>query len=318
MIDNSKIYFKKRDTFNQKINEINPNSIVFIEEDESIWTHGHFFTGKKAIMDYVDQKYDQLLENFADPQVVENVQKIIEIVENYYSDPDIEGSRPTDFFNNNSYTKDEVYNKEEADAKFLTIEAYEGKMYPLSVSLSLEGSSLREYEAEQYTVQLAYYVTKKGNTINDSEVTLSITSGPSDARIHKNISTRKAVVNIFQPGTYTIRVDASYNGETASAQSIFTFVRPTYIGFDSENVNINNLSKSVVGSVSGVSGRTINNPTKGNYLWIITPFGKPTVATDQGFTYIVDMTDAVKTENGLHYYRSTSAVDVSELTYYIR
>ena len=62
---------------------------------------------------------------------------------------------------------------------------------------------------------------------------------------------------------------------------------------------------------------SIQNVVEGSYLWIVSPYQVSMVATDPGFTYRVRML-AVENNTGLYYYRSSSAIDVSHLTYYIK
>ena len=62
---------------------------------------------------------------------------------------------------------------------------------------------------------------------------------------------------------------------------------------------------------------TIENTIAGSYLWIITPLNLNLVATDPGFTYKVE-TILAGSKDGIKYYRSNSAIDVSNLTYYIK
>jgi hypothetical protein len=62
---------------------------------------------------------------------------------------------------------------------------------------------------------------------------------------------------------------------------------------------------------------TLQNNVSGNYLWIVSPYNLQKVATDSGFVYEVKMV-TINTINGLKYYRSNSALDISNLTYYIK
>jgi hypothetical protein len=63
--------------------------------------------------------------------------------------------------------------------------------------------------------------------------------------------------------------------------------------------------------------KTLENTISGSYLYIITPLPVNVVATDPGFTYKVKMI-LIDSIDGLNYYRSNSAVDISNLTYYIK
>lgn len=93
----------------------------------------------------------------------------------------------------------------------------------------------------------------------------------------------------------------------------------TYYGFSLEE-NPENLDLSLLQKYNSDSLKMTNNIENtiyGSYLWIVSPFILNKVATDEGFTFGVKMLP-VSEKNGLHYYRSSSKIDICNLTYYIR
>lgn len=93
----------------------------------------------------------------------------------------------------------------------------------------------------------------------------------------------------------------------------------TYYGFSLEE-NPENLDLSLFNEYKASNlkmTKNIENKEYGSYLWIISPFILNKVATDEGFTFKVKM-DLVYNKNGINYYRSSSKVDISNLTYYIK
>ena len=75
-----------------------------------------------------------------------------------------------------------------------------------------------------------------------------------------------------------------------------------YIGFGDENIRMTEI---------------IKNKVWGYHLWIVSPYALHKVATDENFSFEVKMVP-VAYRNGLHYYRSSSKVDICNLTYYIK
>jgi hypothetical protein len=108
-------------------------------------------------------------------------------------------------------------------------------------------------------------------------------------------------------------------GETATGKVQVNLVTPTYLGFyntsDYNEVNTSTFIKKIKDSIT--MSETIENTVAGSYLWIVTPLTVNSVATDPGFTYKVEMIFA-GTIDGIKYYRSNSAIDISNLTYYIK
>ena len=122
-------------------------------------------------------------------------------------------------------------------------------------------------------------------------------------------------------GTYEYMVAAiNSKNQMLTNSTTVRVILPTYIGFSSEPedkslVDLSTLTKKVKTSISMTE--TIENTVSGSYLYIITPLTVSLVATDPGFTYKVTMLNK-GTLNGFNYYRSSSAVDISNLTYYIK
>ena len=172
--------------------------------------------------------------------------------------------------------------------------------------------TLKEYTGEAQPINITC-VTKKGNTtVTPDSVELS----------YRGITTTTNgfyTANIQEKGTTTFTAVCTYGEETATCSGTVNIVLPTYLGFSSvttsNELDISSLSKRIVSNISMTE--SIQNVTEGSYLWIVSPFVVQRVATDPGFTYKVSML-AVDNKNGLYYYRSSSAIDVSHLTYYIK
>ncbi len=91
-----------------------------------------------------------------------------------------------------------------------------------------------------------------------------------------------------------------------------------YIGFGDENINdldLNSLTKRHQENIRMTE--IIKNKVWGYHLWIVSPYALHKVATDENFSFEVKMVP-VAYRNGLHYYRSSSKVDICNLTYYIK
>ena len=193
-------------------------------------------------------------------------------------------------------TKEELYNVQ----------------YPLTVKLVLT-PTLCEYTGENQAVTLSV-ITKKGKTtVVPDSITLKLNNNES---ITIN-STYQTEIN--RKGTTTFEVTCKRGLEEVTETTSIDFVLPTYIGFnvseDSTNLNLNTLSKRIKSDIK--FSEAIQNVDAGSYLWIVSPFNVNKVAVDEGFTYIVRMV-CVDNRDGLYYYRSNSAIDVSHLTYYIK
>lgn len=111
-----------------------------------------------------------------------------------------------------------------------------------------------------------------------------------------------------------------YGGDYLNEKN-FIYIPPiTYIGFSLEK-DFNKVDTSTLierhlsSSIETVE--KINNELYGSYLWIISPYPLTKVATDEGFTFEVKMLP-VGYKNDTHYYRSSSKVDLCNLTYYIK
>ena len=157
-------------------------------------------------------------------------------------------------------------------------------------------------------------VTKKGNNV-------VVPDSISLRYKNNNVSVNNGMyaTEISDKGVTTFTAVCTYGEETATCNGSVNITLPTYFGFSSvDSLDLLNLGDLTKRLLSGISmSQTIQNSTSGNYLWIVSPYTLNAVATDQGFTYRVAMTSA-GSKDGLYYYRSNSAIDVSNLTYYIR
>lgn len=193
-------------------------------------------------------------------------------------------------------TKEELYNVQ----------------YPLTVKI-VASPTLSEFTGENQTVTLSI-LTKKGNTTVVPElITLK-----QDSKEPININSVHQV-NINKKGTTTFEVTCKLGLEEVTETVSVDFVLPTYIGFNtsdnSTNLDLNTLSKRIKANTQ--FSEAIQNVDAGSYLWIVSPFNVHKVATDEGYTYVVRMLN-IDYKDGLYYYRSSSAIDVSHLTYYIK
>lgn len=182
---------------------------------------------------------------------------------------------------------------------------------PLKATLYVS-PTLVEYtgEPKNFTVTC---VAKKGNTtVNPNSTTISY-RGITDT------INGAYVAQVSEKGNTTFNVTCTYGEETANCSATITLTLPTYLGFSTAEeaayLDLNVLSKKIVSKIQMTE--SLQNNVKGNYLWIVSPYRVTDVATDPGFTYKVKML-AINNINGLYYYRSSSALDISHLTYYIK
>lgn len=196
----------------------------------------------------------------------------------------------------NYVTKEELYNMQN----------------PLKVSISAS-PSLSEYTGNN--IQISINITaKKGNTtITPDSIQLSYKGTTID------VSNLPYIVTLQDKGTTSFNATCTKGQEEASSSTSVSIVLPIYIGFslseNEQNIDLSKFLKRVKSNIQMTE--SIQNTIAGSYLWIISPFTVNQVATDPGFTYKVKM-NAVQNINGLYYYRSNSAVDISYLTYYIK
>lgn len=182
---------------------------------------------------------------------------------------------------------------------------------PLKAFMSVS-PTLIEYTGETKNISVTC-TAKKGNTnVTPSSIELSYRGNTV------NINGTH-VAEIQQSGVTTFNATLHYKNETATCSGSVNITLPTYIGFSlaetAETVNLQDLTKKIVSGLTMTE--TLQNNVSGNYLWIVSPYNLQKVATDQGFIYEVKMA-SMNTINGLKYYRSNSALDVSNLTYYIK
>lgn len=275
MINNQKAFFQTSKAFNAALanGDIDQNTIVFIKDIRSIWTHGVMFNGNGG-GGSVNIDIDSILSTTS-TNPVENRAIAAEF------------------------------------EKYLTKDEYDLIQNPVKMSVSVN-PSVAEY-GNDVTLSISWNITRKG-VAQQAESIRVIVDGTTN-----NASGTTYSTTVSSVGTHSITVTAVVNGTTVSSSTSMQIVRPTYIGFSSastaSNVSLSNLTKSVVTQVSAT--KTLSNTVNGNYLWIVTPYILNTVATDQGFTYTVEMSKE-GTIDGLNYYRSVQSIDVSNLTYYIK
>lgn len=195
---------------------------------------------------------------------------------------------------------------------YITMEDFYNIQNPLKVTVNVS-PSLVEYTGNSRTITITAQA-KKGNTdINNATYTISYGT-VSNESFNKTYS---ALISV--KGTTTFTVNCQSGSETASAKGSVNFVLPTYYGFDNtdnyNSVDLSKLTKKIKSSIS--STETLENLIAGSYLWIVSPFTLDMAATDPGYTYRVAM-NSMGSKDGLNYYRSNSAVDISNLTYYIK
>ena len=182
---------------------------------------------------------------------------------------------------------------------------------PLKLTLSIS-STLLEYTGNPYTIRITAQAKKGNNNVNADSYQISFNS--TTAEFNGEYET-----TISNKGITSFNVTCTLGEETAAGRVQVNLVLPTYIGFyNSSNyseVDITSFTKRIKDSISMTE--TIENTVAGSYLWIVTPLNLNSVATDPGFTYKVETTLAGSI-NGIKYYRSNSAIDVSNLTYYIK
>lgn len=332
MIENNKLFYQTYDAFQSALQsgQINRSAIVFIKDEQLIWTHDTFF-GEKEKGPFTNENYvtwDALdryalssdLEGLAtknelndyvksedligiNQETLETIQQLRELLED---NSDIQSLLELISSKADKSELDAYSTKEELNA-YMTKAEYDDITNPMSVRVTAS-PSLIEYDGQSHNVTITCTVTKKGATVQPSNVNISINNASVS-------NSTPYTAHLQNEGRHTISAVATYNGKSATATATVNIVRPTYIGFGPSNVDLQTLSKSVITSIS--MSKQMSNDVSGNYLWIVTPHTVNTVATDNGFTYTVDMQDEGVT-NGLHYYRSVLGVDVSVLTYYIK
>ena len=211
---------------------------------------------------------------------------------------------------------------------FLTKEEYDDIQNPFKVTISAN-PNLIEYDpdpnGEGTTITISGQAKKGSTNISASYQVYYVKSlnenVPLNDMVEPITNPPKFLHTIKELGTYKYMIAAinSKNQVTTDSTTV-RIILPTYIGFSSEPedkalVDLSTLTKKVKTSISMTE--TIENTVSGSYLYIITPLTVSLVATDPGFTYKVTMLNK-GTLNGFNYYRSSSAVDISNLTYYIK
>lgn len=215
----------------------------------------------------------------------------------------------------NYVTRDELsnYTTDVDLSGYMTKEDFYNANNIFNIQITSVSPKLFEYTGEAVTITIGYKVQKGNTPVTPQTITVN------GQTIANPQSTGSVTVNHSALGSLSIRIDASYNSETAYASTTVTSVRPTYYGFSSadtaQGVVLVNMHKTILGSAT--MHATIANTVAGNYLWLVSPFNIAKVAVDENFTYVVAMENPV-TIDGLKYYRSKQQIDVCELTYYIK
>lgn len=183
---------------------------------------------------------------------------------------------------------------------------------PLTASMNVS-PTLIEYDGLPKQVVINC-VTRKGNNVVIPD-SISLRYKNNSVSVNNGMY----ATEISDKGITTFTAVCTYGEETATCNGSVNITLPTYFGFSSVDsldlLNFGGLTKRLLSGIS--MSQTIQNSTSGSYLWIVSPYTLNAVATDQGFTYRVAMISA-GSKDGLYYYRSNSAIDVSNLTYYIR
>ena len=214
---------------------------------------------------------------------------------------------------NNYTTKDELnnYTTKEELGDYITREELFDMQNPLRVTVSVS-PGIAEYTGVPQNVRITASVKKGSNNINPDTYQIKYKNNTEDFN-------GSHTAQISDRGTTVFTVSCTYKSESVSASGSVNFVLPTYFGFDGtedfNSVDLTQLNKEIKSNIQ--STKTLNNNTAGNYLWIVSPYTLNAVATDQGYTYKVAMVLG-GSKDGLNYYRSNSAIDISNLTYYIK
>ena len=183
---------------------------------------------------------------------------------------------------------------------------------PLKVTVTAS-PQLLEYTGQTTSINIGISAKKGNASVNPQEIILRYDNNS------QTINSTSYSVNISKKGITTFYVTCTYNQEKSTGQTSVNFVLPTYLGFslsdNSTDLNLSLLSKKIKSNIQ--MQELIQNSVYGSYLWIVSPFTLNKVATDAGYTYEVKML-LLDNKDGLYYYRSNSAVDISHLTYYIK
>lgn len=136
------------------------------------------------------------------------------------------------------------------------------EVFPLSVTVS-GGGTFEKGTTQNVTIR---WTTKLGSTVITPE-TITV----NDVAV-ANTSTSKVFSGVTSTTTYTVKV--TNNGIVASGSKKATFVAPMYFGFAAassvDSLTIESLTKQTI-KENPVGTYTINNPTKGYYLWLCVP-----------------------------------------------
>lgn len=272
--------------------------------------------------------YDILLKYYSKNEVNNIIDKLSKVATTgSYNDLTDKPTNLSDFNNDTNYITlqilqnyleeileglvlDDVVTKDELN-NYITREELYDMQNPLKVTVSVS-PSIAEYTGVPQNVRITASVKKGSNNINPDTYQIKYKNNTEDFN-------GSHTTQISDKGTTVFTVSCTYKSESASASGSVNFVLPTYFGFDGtedfNSVDLTKLNKEIKSNIQ--STKTLNNNTAGNYLWIVSPYTLNAVATDQGYTYKVAMVLG-GSKGGLNYYRSNSAIDISNLTYYIK
>lgn len=205
---------------------------------------------------------------------------------------------------------EDYVNREELE-NYVTKEELFNIQNPLKITITVS-PTIVEYTGNPQNINITVQAKKGNNVVQADSYRIQ----------YKNITENfngNYSASISDNGVTIFTITCNYRSEQTVGTGSVNFVLPSYFGFDNVNdidlVNLNKLTKRIKGNIQATE--TLQNEISGSYLWIVTPYTLNTVATDAGYTYKVNMILA-GTKNGLNYYRSNSAVDISNLTYYIK
>lgn len=354
MINNRFLYYKHLESFTSNLQNINNDSIAFIEDAKLIWTHGVFFGSNEGgnseefpvVQIVVDDTLSTSSVNPVQNRVITNAlnNKLnASVITNYYTKSqidqmfDINGETLVviqqlveQLQDNDSlqtlFTQlagkadkedlNDYYTKTVSDSKYLTKEEYDDYIHPMTVAIQITPSGPIEYTGQEIDVTVGYQVTKNGQGYTPDSIVIEL----DNTTIYTgNTAISNIPAKVTSVGKHTATITASKDGKAFNAITSMYIVRPTYIFYSQastkETVSVENQRKYLETSLNKSNFNLVNNQND-SYLWIITPCELHLVTTDAGRAYTVNMTNT-GTINGLTYYRSTLSIDQSNINYWI-
>lgn len=293
-INKSEVYTKKQiiDKINDLINQIN-----------------ELIEGSKIT---VDNSLSEISSNPVQNKVIK--QALDELLNRINNIPEIEPSTNIEVDSELSETSENPLQNKVIKSlldNYITREELYDIQNPLKVTISVS-PNIAEYTGVPQNIRITASVKKGSNNINPDTYQIKYKNNTENFN-------GSYTAQISDKGITVFTINCTYKSESASASGSVNFVLPTYFGFDGtedfNSVDLTKLDKEIKSNIQ--STKTLNNNTTGSYLWIVSPYTLNAVATDQGYTYKVAMVLG-GSKDGLNYYRSNSAIDISSLTYYIK